>query len=82
MQTREAIRSTFSKIFAGVFPTFSGSIIDSLTAADVNEWDSVSHIDLICEIESEFSIEFTTAEISQLQNVGELITLVLEKTGS
>jgi acyl carrier protein len=50
-----------------------------MTASDVEAWDSLSHIDLIVALEREFKIKFTTAEISRLQNVGELEALVAEK---
>jgi acyl carrier protein len=50
-----------------------------LTAADVESWDSISHIDLMVGIEREFGVRFTTAEIAGLKNVGELETLVDKK---
>jgi acyl carrier protein len=50
-----------------------------MTAADVKNWDSLNHIDLIVAVEREFKIRFTTAEVTTLKNVGELISLVDKK---
>jgi acyl carrier protein len=50
-----------------------------MTADDVENWDSLTHINLIVAIEHEFQIKFTTREIAGLQNVGELMDLVLRK---
>ena len=42
------------------------------TAADVNGWDSIAHIQFMMRLEEELSIRFKTAEISGVRNVGEL----------
>jgi len=52
-----------------------------MTANDVENWDSLTHIDLIVAIEKEFRVRFTTAEVSGLKNVGELESLVEKKVG-
>jgi acyl carrier protein len=53
-----------------------------LTAADVKGWDSLKHIELIVSIESVFGIRFKTAEVGDLDNVGELVDMVNTKTAS
>jgi len=54
--------------------------IDSLTSAkDVDGWDSLNHIRLVVTIEKELGIRFTTGEISDLQNVGEMAELIFNK---
>jgi len=50
-----------------------------LTAADVPEWDSFNHINLIVAIESRFKIKFQTAELEQLHTVGHLADLIAAK---
>jgi acyl carrier protein len=73
--TKERIQEAFRDIFD------DNSIVlrDDMTAADVENWDSLNHIDMIVAIESEFKIKFTTAEVTSLKNVGELIALVDKK---
>ena len=46
------------------------------TAADIDEWDSFNHINLIVAIENEFQIKFALSEIEELKNVGEMIDLI------
>lgn len=46
------------------------------TAADVSEWDSVSHITLVLAVESEFGMRFGVAEIGSLENVGAFVDLI------
>ena len=50
-----------------------------LTAADVPEWDSFNHINLIVAIETRFKIKFQTAELEQLHTVGHLAELIEQK---
>jgi acyl carrier protein len=73
--TKERIQEAFRDIFD------DNSIVlrDDMTAADVEHWDSLNHIDMIVAIESEFKVKFTTADVTSLKNVGELIALVDKK---
>jgi acyl carrier protein len=52
---------------------------DDLTAADVEGWDSLSHINLIVAVEKEFKIKLTTADIRALTTVGDFIALIARK---
>ena len=51
----------------------------TLSAADVPEWDSFNHINLIVAIESRFKIKFRTAELEELHTVGHLADLIAAK---
>ncbi len=52
---------------------------DDLTAADVDGWDSLTHMTIITEIEEAFGIKFKLKELNKLKNMGSLIDLIQSK---
>jgi len=55
-------------------------VTPDLTAAQVSAWDSFSHINIVVAAEHEFHIKFKGAEIEELKNVGEFVSLIAQKT--
>ncbi len=52
---------------------------DDLTASDVDGWDSLTHMEIITEIETEFNIKFRLKELNKLKNMATLIELIQSK---
>ncbi len=52
---------------------------ENMCADDIEEWDSLSHIQLIVAIEKELGVKFTSREIMKWNNVGEMVDTILEK---
>ncbi len=52
---------------------------NDLTAADVDGWDSLTHMSIITEIEEAFNIKFKLRELNKLKNMGTLIELIQSK---
>lgn len=75
------VHARLTVIFRDTFDDDSIVLQPAMTADDVENWDSLTHINLIVAIEKEFRIRFTTAEVSGLKNVGDLEALVVTKTG-
>ena len=73
------IQERLTKVFRAVFDNESITLTPDLTADDIDEWDSLSHINLMLAIELEFGIEFSQSEIQNFSNVGELIECVKTK---
>jgi len=66
-------------IFRDVFDDESIVPHLAMTAKEVAEWDSLGHIRLMVAIEQAFGVKFTTSEISNLANVGELVAAIDKK---
>jgi acyl carrier protein len=71
-----------NEIFRQVLDDDTIELAPSMTADDVEGWDSMNHIFIVVEIEKRFGIKFQAAEMEDLKNVGELAALVREKTAS
>lgn len=76
---RATVETRLTAILRDVFNDPGLVYRDDLTAADVDEWDSLSHVDLIVAVESEFGIKLTTGEVRGLKNVGDFVTIVAAK---
>jgi acyl carrier protein len=80
--TIEELRPLVSRVYAEIFNAPGIVATDELTAQDVDGWDSVSHIDMICGVEDALGVTFSTAEIAGLQNTGELLAVILRKVNA
>ena len=70
---RTTITEKITPVFRKVLNEASLEITDQLSASDVDNWDSLSHMLLISEIESAFNIKFKLKELNKMKNVGDLI---------
>ncbi|MBV9340172.1 MAG: acyl carrier protein [Acidobacteria bacterium] len=78
----DEITERLTRVFRSVFREPDLIIQPEMTSADVENWDSLSHINLVAAVEKEFKIRFTTSEIMELKNVGDLDGIVHQKTRS
>jgi acyl carrier protein len=69
------LTSLFRKIFSNDLLILS----NELTANDVENWDSLTHMLLITEIESTFSIKFKLKDLNKMRNVGDMIDVIISK---
>jgi acyl carrier protein len=77
--TKDDVLAKLTTVFRDVFDDDSLTISEQTTASDIEDWDSLSHIDLIAAIEKHFDIKFTTREISDLKNVGDFTSVLGQK---
>lgn len=76
---KEQILEEVQEIFREVLDNEEIVLNNATTADDVEEWDSLTHIQLIVAIEKNFNIRFTSLEILSWQNVGEMIDCIANK---
>ncbi len=71
----------FEKVFEickDVFDNENIILTETSSAADIEEWDSLTHLSLIDEIEQAFDIGFTLDEATGSKNIGELINAIMK----
>ena len=80
--------ATSGTILARVQDVFRAELDDdNLTVAldtrqkDLKAWDSLAHIRLVSGIESEFDIQFSLAEIEQINSVRQFVDLIKDRAG-
>jgi acyl carrier protein len=75
MDTFEQLNSIFCK----VFDDKDIKITKETTANDIDEWDSLSHVNLVVAIERGFGIKFKNSEIIKWKNVGQMLDSINER---
>ena len=76
---KEVIMQRLVQIFKDVFDLDDVVLTPDTTADDIEEWDSLEHINLISAVESSFKMKFKMKEISTMKNVGEMISIIEER---
>jgi acyl carrier protein len=76
---REEIFNGVQDIFRDIFDEDEMIIKDSSSSDDIEDWDSLNHINLVSAIEKEFKIRFALGELITLKDVGSMIDLMVEK---
>jgi acyl carrier protein len=78
----QEITGKLKTVFEKVFQEKDLTITREMTAADVEKWDSLRHIELISEVEMAFDTKFRLREVLSMKNVGDLIDLLHTKRAS
>ncbi len=73
------VHGKMTQVFRRVFDNEKLTLRDETTAQNIPDWDSLTHINLIIEIEDEFALKFTVEDITGLKNVGEMVQMVDRK---
>lgn len=68
-----------NEVFCDVFDNKDIVITEETVAEDIEEWDSLAHIQLAKELEKEFGIKLTAKEIMSWDNVGEMVDSIAYK---
>lgn len=77
--TREEVYERLNGVFQDVFDDENITVNDSTTADDIEDWDSLEHINLVVAVEKEFGVKFNIGEVNGMKNVGEMVDVILKK---
>ena len=75
--TREAVISAIQDIFRDIFDVDDLVISNTTNSDEIEDWDSLNHINLVSAIEKEFKIKFALGELMTLKNVGAMVDLMM-----
>ena len=72
------IYERLNRVFREVFDDDTITVNASTTAADIDDWDSLTHIQLIAAVEDDFGDKFSMKQVSSMKNVGEMAEIICE----
>ena len=74
--TKESIYEKLNEVFQDVFDDDSITVNAETTADDIEDWDSLEHINLVVAIEKAFGLKFSMDEVTGMKNVGEMVEII------
>ena len=77
--TREEVYETLNGVFQDVFDDESIEVHDETTSDDIEDWDSLEHINLIAAVEQQFGVKFNMGQVVSMKNVGEMVDIILSQ---
>ncbi len=80
MLSNKEILEQVNAIFKDVLDNDAIMLTTETTADDIDEWDSLTHIELIVAVEKHFKIRFKTSEITSYKNVGDMCLGIQSKS--
>ena len=76
---KETVLKSLNDLFIDELDNEEINLCFDSKADDIEEWDSLSHIQLIVAIEKHFNLKFSTPEIQGWNNVGDVCDSVSKK---
>ncbi len=76
---KEEIYERLNNVFRDVFDDEGIVVKPETTANDIEDWDSLEHINLIVAVEQEFGIKFNMNEVTTMKNVGEMVDIIISR---
>jgi acyl carrier protein len=76
---RTELITRLTEVFKKTFNKDTLILTDELNANDVDNWDSLTHMLLITEIEKTFSVKFKLKDLNKMRNVGDMVEIITSK---
>ena len=77
--TEHEILERLTAIFRDILDDDDIELTPETTAADIKDWDSANHINIVVSVEMRFGIKISNAQVEQLKNVGDFVALIAQK---
>ena len=77
--SKEDIYSKLDEVFQDVFDDETIHVKPETTSEDIEDWDSLEHINLVVAIETKFGMKFNMKEVTSMKNVGEMVDIIIER---
>lgn len=75
---RNEVFAKMAEICRDVFEDEELDVTEDTTAADVERWDSLTHLSLVNELEETYGVAFTLDEVTGSKNLGELFNALMK----
>lgn len=75
---KDEILIKLQDIFRDIFDNEELIIQEDMTSDDIDEWDSLTQISLVCALEDDFDTKFTLEQLQKLKNVKNIVDIVLQ----
>ena len=77
--SRNEVVERLNEVFQDVFDDETIVVEENTTAEDIEDWDSLEHINLIVAVERHFGMKFSMGEVTGMKNVGAMADLIAER---
>ena len=76
---KQEISVQINEVFIDILNDESITLNKTTKPQDIEEWDSLMHVQLVVGLEKKFKIRFMAKEIRNWSNVGEIIDCIYSK---
>lgn len=73
---RQEILSKLQTVYRDILDDENIVLTEKTTAEDIEEWDSITHVQIVAEIQKVFNIKFSAKEMLLWENVGDIVDAI------
>lgn len=77
---KEEILQQLTLIFEQVLKRSDLKINYNMSAEDIDEWDSLTNMTIISEIEKKWGVHFKLRDIIRMKNIGDMIDVIIKQS--
>jgi len=74
-----SIYEKLNDIFRDIFDDENIEVSDSLSAIDIDDWDSLANISIVVAVEKDFKVKFSIEDVTSFKCVGDMVSKIKQK---